>query len=84
MRGPIAKHGLTRRDALVGIGALAAGLSGRPYPAAAASAAPITVVVNQSPWFDSFRKTVELYEKETGNNKTCCGAGKVPFNSAGK
>ena len=67
MRGSITKHGLTRRDALVGIGALAAGLSGRPHWAAAASAAPITVVINQSPWFDSFRKTVELYEKETGN-----------------
>ena len=32
-----------------------------------AAAAPITIVINQSPWFDSFRKTVELYEKETGN-----------------
>lgn len=29
--------------------------------------APISIVINQSPWFDSFRKTVELYEKETGN-----------------
>ena len=29
--------------------------------------APITVVINQSPWFDSFRKTVETYEKESGN-----------------
>lgn len=29
--------------------------------------APITIVINQSPWFESFRKTVELYEKETGN-----------------
>src|SRR4029079_14281413 len=67
MRGSITKHGLTRRDALVGIGALAAGLSGRPHWAAAASAAPITIVINQSPWFDSLRKTVELYEKQTGN-----------------
>ena len=33
----------------------------------AAKVAPITIVINQSPWFDSFRKTVELYEKETGN-----------------
>ena len=24
-------------------------------------------MINQSPWFDSFRKTVELYEKESGN-----------------
>src|SRR5262249_15233968 len=29
--------------------------------------APITIVINQSPWFESFRKTVELYEKESGN-----------------
>jgi len=35
--------------------------------AAAAKVAPITIVINQSPWFESFRKTVELYEKETGN-----------------
>jgi multiple sugar transport system substrate-binding protein len=34
---------------------------------AQARVAPITIVINQSPWFDSFRKTVELYEKETGN-----------------
>ncbi len=35
--------------------------------AAQTKVSPITVVINQSPWFDSFRKTVELYEKETGN-----------------
>jgi multiple sugar transport system substrate-binding protein len=29
--------------------------------------APITIVINQSPWFDGFRKTVELYRKQTGN-----------------
>jgi hypothetical protein len=28
---------------------------------------PITVNINQSPWFDGFRKLVELYETETGN-----------------
>jgi len=67
MRGSIAKHGLTRRHALVGIGAVAAGLSGKIPLARAAAAAPITIVINQSPWFDSFRKTVELYEKQTGN-----------------
>src|SRR4249919_1201845 len=67
MRGSISKHGLTRRDALAGLGALAAGVSARPYPVRAASAAPITIVINQSPWFDSFRKTVELYEKQSGN-----------------
>jgi len=28
---------------------------------------PITVVINQSPWFASFSKAVDAYEKETGN-----------------
>ncbi len=61
----IGKTKLTRRGALVGMGAAA--LAAKvPYTWAAA-AAPITIVINQSPWFDSFRKTVELYEKESGN-----------------
>jgi multiple sugar transport system substrate-binding protein len=29
--------------------------------------APITMVINQSPWFDGFRSLVEMYQKETGN-----------------
>ncbi len=29
---------------------------------------PITININQSPWFDGFRKLVELYEKESGNS----------------
>ena len=33
----------------------------------AATASPMTVVVHDSPWFPSFRQTIELYEKETGN-----------------
>jgi multiple sugar transport system substrate-binding protein len=32
--------------------------------------APITIVINQSPWFAGFRKTVELYTKQTGNRVT--------------
>jgi multiple sugar transport system substrate-binding protein len=57
----------TRRQTLAGVAA--AGLTlGRPMIGAAqAKVSPITVVINQSPWFDSFRKTVEVYEKETGN-----------------
>src|SRR5215467_114402 len=57
----------TRRQTLAGMAA--AGLTlGKPMLGSAQSkVAPITVVINQSPWFDSFRKTVELYEKETGN-----------------
>jgi len=35
-----------------------------------AKVAPITIVINQSPWFDAFSKTVEAYEKETGNKVT--------------
>jgi multiple sugar transport system substrate-binding protein len=30
-------------------------------------AAPITIVINQSPWFEGFRGLVERYEEETGN-----------------
>jgi multiple sugar transport system substrate-binding protein len=56
---------ITRRSALAGLGAAAGGLGLRPLYAQ--SVAPITVVINQSPWFAGFQRTVELYEKETGN-----------------
>jgi multiple sugar transport system substrate-binding protein len=62
---PTIKSGLTRRHVLAG--AAAASVIGNFRYARAAAAAPITIVINQSPWFESFRKTVELYEKETGN-----------------
>ena len=26
----------------------------------------LTMLINQSPWFDGFRKTLEMYEEETG------------------
>jgi multiple sugar transport system substrate-binding protein len=64
---PIIKSGLTRRHVLAGAGVAAASTIGNFRYARAAAAAPITIVINQSPWFESFRKTVELYEKETGN-----------------
>jgi multiple sugar transport system substrate-binding protein len=35
--------------------------------AQSAKLAPITIVINQSPWFAGFSKVVEAYEKETGN-----------------
>jgi multiple sugar transport system substrate-binding protein len=38
-----------------------------PAAALAQKLAPITVVINQSPWFGGFAKVVEAYEKETGN-----------------
>lgn len=56
---------VTRRATLAGTGAAAAA-SFVPYTWAQ-SVAPITIVINQSPWFDSFRRSVELYEQETGN-----------------
>jgi multiple sugar transport system substrate-binding protein len=61
------KHGLTRRQVVGAGGAAAIGLAAPWRHATAAKVAPMTIVINQSPWFDSFRKTVELYEKETGN-----------------
>ena len=33
----------------------------------ASRVAPITMVINQSPWFGGFRQLVEQYTKETGN-----------------
>lgn len=36
-------------------------------PAQIPKVAPITIVINQSPWFGGFSKVVEAYEKETGN-----------------
>ncbi|MBI1777440.1 MAG: extracellular solute-binding protein [Proteobacteria bacterium] len=66
---------LDRRTALQGGLALAAsGLAlGVKVPQSAFAAekvAPITIVINQSPWFDGFRKLVEIYEAETGNKVT--------------
>lgn len=61
---------IPRRTILKGIGAAGVGavmVSSNIRPLYAASVAPITVVINQSPWFESFRKTVEAYEAETGN-----------------
>ncbi|MDQ3559962.1 MAG: hypothetical protein M3453_12430, partial [Pseudomonadota bacterium] len=61
---------IPRRTLLKGVGAAGLGTvlaSGKIRPLYAASVAPITIVINQSPWFESFRKTVELYEEETGN-----------------
>jgi multiple sugar transport system substrate-binding protein len=60
-------RGLTRRATLAAAGAMAASRAGG---ARAAQQPPITIVINQSPWFDGFRKTVELYRKETGNTVT--------------
>jgi multiple sugar transport system substrate-binding protein len=49
-----------------GAGALALATPPSAF-AQAAKAAPITMVINQSPWFDGFRKLLEQYQQETGN-----------------
>jgi multiple sugar transport system substrate-binding protein len=49
--------------------ALAVGLIGAGA-AQAQKHPPITIVINQSPWFAGFAKLVEAYEKETGNKVT--------------
>jgi multiple sugar transport system substrate-binding protein len=63
-------YNLNRRQLLattagVAIAAVAAG-----SPLAAADQVPITIVINQSPWFPGFQKVVELYQQETGNQVT--------------
>ena len=63
---------LTRRRTLAGLGISGLGasgllLGGTTIGSTQGKVSPITVVINQSPWFDSFRKTVELYEEESGN-----------------
>jgi len=61
---------LPRRDLLKGLGAAGVGAAlgtGAIRPLHAKGLAPITIVVNQSPWFASFRRTVEAYEAATGN-----------------
>jgi multiple sugar transport system substrate-binding protein len=61
-------RGVTRRQVAAGSGAAALSLIAPPRSATTAKkAASITIVINQSPWFDSFRRTEELYEKENGN-----------------
>lgn len=61
------KLNMNRRTALVGLGAATAGLGLGLRPLYAQSVVPITIVINQSPWFAGFQRTVELYEQETGN-----------------
>lgn len=47
-------------------GGAALGQSSPSWP----KVSPITIVINQSPWFGGFSKVVEAYEKETGNKVT--------------
>ncbi len=38
-----------------------------PAAGEVASVAPITILINDSPWFPGFEKLVDLYEEQTGN-----------------
>ena len=54
------------------LAAVAAALAAGPAAAQAPFAdvgrqAPITILINSSPWFAGFEKIVDLYEKQTGN-----------------
>lgn len=58
---------VTRRQALLGA-ASAGALAALPRTGrAAGTVAPITIVINSSPWFEGFQKTVDLYQQQTGN-----------------
>ena len=56
---------LRRRGAMTLLAGTA--LAGAMAPAWAAEQAPITIVINQSPWFAGFQKITELYQEQTGN-----------------
>lgn len=59
------------RRAALGLGGAAMASSSFPrLGGAQARLAPITIVINQSPWLDSFQRTVQLYERETGGRVT--------------
>ncbi len=64
---PPAKGPSLSRRGFVGAAA-ATGLLATRRARAAGSEVPITMVINQSPWLDGFVKTVDRYEKETGNH----------------
>lgn len=57
---------ITRRQALIGLGATAVGTR-VGFAFAQSPQPPISIVINQSPWLASFQATVERYQSETGN-----------------
>src|SRR5213594_13359 len=57
-----------RRASAAGLAALTPTFGAhRAAAQATPKAGPITMVINQSPWFDGFRQLVEQYQRETGN-----------------
>jgi multiple sugar transport system substrate-binding protein len=65
----------SRREFLKAVGALSGGLLLRPYFAQelkllaqdVPSVEPITILINDSPWFGGFAATVDMYTEATGN-----------------
>ena len=71
MRQSPNRRAFLARAGAAGAAALVPALAARRVRAQAApKVAPITMVINQSPWFDGFRRLVEQYGKETGNRIT--------------
>lgn len=65
------KPALHRRGVVKALAALPLTLAlSRVSYAQSGKLAPITIVINQSPWLASFVKVVEAYEKATGNKVT--------------
>lgn len=60
-------HHLNRRQLLATTAGVAVAVVAGGTPLAAQDQVPITIVINQSPWFPGFQKVVELYQEETGN-----------------
>jgi multiple sugar transport system substrate-binding protein len=62
----------SRRAVLLGIAGTGTAAIGAPgiVSAQGSRPAPFTIVINQSPWFDGFRRTVEAYQRDTGNRVT--------------
>ena len=56
-----------KRSVVILLPALLASATFLPGAAGAQKQPPITIVVNQSPWFNGFKGLVETYEKQTGN-----------------
>lgn len=55
---------LTRRSLVAASAGLVASAATRPVRAQAVP--PITIVINQSPWFEGFRRAVQRYQETTG------------------
>jgi multiple sugar transport system substrate-binding protein len=62
-----ARAGTTRRTALTALAA-ASFMGSTRLGRAAAKVDSVTMVINQSPWFESIRQLVDLYERQTGNH----------------